>query len=430
MKKYIIIGWCGGMGGGHIYTRNQCVIAKKLGWTPVVIHFSAKETVISDLKQFDRNRIRELRFPPSYYSKKEQNIILNKLLSIVNPQQNDQFFVESNDTCVSYWGEILAKRLKCKHFSFLLEFYFRNKEDNLDYLVFKLKRKELAGIMQHSLPSLFKSRYLLPEDENKWINAFCTNSVENIPIPFDLDTSRYDYIIGNIGRSTKPYVQWIGEDVSIFANKHPDKRFLLLLVGGEKDSPAERKILDSLERCNNVDVYSTGFLFPIPMDLLKKIDVVTATSGCIRAAQEANILTIAYKDNERNPYGVCGCDLKEVTLPDYPIKALSLCEYLEGILFGDFCTQYPYTKYLDYVSDEKRWQQLEEDTKYMLLPSETNYYDTTRVFPKQIVLRFFIKTIGHIYPLHRFMEIVEKTGIMIKINKCMQSLRNTQVLPG
>lgn len=431
MKKFIIIGWCGGMGGGHIYTRNQCVVAKKLGWTPIVIHFSAKDTVISDLKQFDNNRIRELRFPPSYYSKKEQKRIINKLLNIIKPQQNDLFFVESNDTCVSYWGELLANRLKCKHFSFLLEFYFQNKEDNFDFLEFKLRRKELAGIMENSLPNLFQSRLILSEDENKWINAFCTNSVESIPIPFELDTSSYDYVIGNIGRSSKPYVQWLGEDISAFAENHPDKRFLVILVGGEKDSPAERRIVGSLEKCGNVDVFSTGFLFPIPMDLLKKLDVVTATSGCIRAAQEANIITIAYKDNEREPYGVCGYDLKEVTLPEHPINARSLSEYLEIILFGDFCSTYQYSKYLSYVSDEDRWKQLEEDTEYMLLPTETNYYDTSTVLPKSKMLRFFVETLGHVYPFHNIMEIIEKSGVMITFHNIMFKIRgSTKVLPG
>ena len=431
MKKFIILGWCGGMGGGHIYTRNQCVVARKLEWTPIVIHFSPKDPVIPDLEIFGNNRVRELRFPPCYYTSKEQKIILKRLKEIVNPQPGDSFFIESNDTCVAYWGELLAKELSCKNFSFLLEFFFRNKEDNLDFLEFKLKRKELAGIMENSLPDLFRTRFQLTREENKRINAFCTNSVEDIPIPFVFDTTGYDFVIGNIGRSTKPYVQWIGEDIAEFALKHPEKKILVVLVGGEPDSSAERKIESSLEKCDNVKVFSTGFLFPIPLGLLKKINVVTATSGCIRAAQEAQIITIAYKDNERNPYGVCGYDLKEVALPEQPINARRLDEYLEEIFFGDFLKKYQYSTYLTYVSDEERWRDLEADTMYMLTPTEEGYYNASKVYPKSKILKLWVRTIGNIYPLHYFMEFLERTGIVVKMHNMVCRIRgNSQKLPG
>ena len=420
MKKYIIIGWCAGVGGGQIYTRNKCVVVRKLGYEPIVIHCSLRKTVILDLVGFDKNRAREIRFIPSFYSRRERERILNKLVEIVNPQENDEFFIESNDAVYSFWGELLAKRLGCKNYSFLLEYFFSRKNDDIEYFKFKAKRHELAGIMKESLPSLFGNDYKLLDEENTVLSAFSTNSVEDIPIPFELDTSKYDVVVGNIGRITKPYVQWMSKDLCEFANEHKDKSILLLLVGGEPGTSEETRIKETLKPCRNVDVFSTGFLFPMPQKLLEKIHVATATSGCIITALKVNLVTVGYRDDDYYPSGVCGYDLKLFPPPDIPLdKRRKLGDYLNEVLYGDFLSRYQLTSYLDDGDHSARWLQLEEQTQQMLHPCEPLYYDTTKILPRSVFKKYYIKSIGHILPIHFIMEFVEKTGIMVRYHEFM-----------
>lgn len=411
MKKYIILGWCGGMGGGNIYTRNQCIIARKLGWNPIVFHFSKKPTFIPDLKQFDENRILEMQFPPCYYTKKERKQIIHRFLNVIDPQKDDEFFVESNGVRYSYWGELIAKELQCKHFVFLAEFFFAWNDDYYDFFSFKYKRKELVGIGKLSLPSLFgDKKVVLSSVENRQsMNAFCTNSVEDIQFNSEYDFSRYDIVISNIGRSTKPYVQWVSEELVEFCKRHNDKRILFVIVGGEKGTSEDNNIKETLKECDNIDVYSTGFLFPISLQLLKHIDVAIATSGCIRIAQEANLVTIVYKDNERKPYGVYGYDLKEYPLPDKPLVKYNLCDLLDEILFCGFCDKYSFEPIFKPVSVADGFAQLEKDTQYMLAPNERGYYDTSRVYPTIFWRSFYIKTLGHFIPFHRIIKLLNRS---------------------
>ena len=407
MKKYIILGWCGGMGGGNIYTRNKCIVAQKLGWNPIVIHFSEKPTFIPDLMEYDKNRVLEMKFPPSYYTRDERLQVVNRIMRIVDPQESDVFFVESNGVRYSYWGELISKELCCKHFAFLLEFYFPWDDNYYDFFSFKHKRKELAGISKTSLQSLFGKSYfsLTNNSEKDCLLAFCTNSVEDIP--YSLDCSGYDIVIGNIGRSTKPYVQWASEEIVQFGNNHPDKKILFIIVGGEKGSKEDLHIRALLKGNNNIDYQSTGFLFPIPLQLLQKIDIAIATSGCISVAQYANLKTIAFKDNERRPYGVIGYDIKETPLPSQPVTKYSLSELLDEMIFGDYFSKYDYTPCYPSVDYSDSWLTLERDTLYMLEPTSKDYFDTTKVVPKSFFRRLYIQTIGRWVPFHRVIRLIK-----------------------
>lgn len=404
MKKYIILGWCGGMGGGNIYTRNQCVVARKFGWEPIVIHSSKKDTFILDLKPFDRNRIVELELPPCYFTLRERKAIFEKIMSIISPEDGDVFFIESNGVRYSYWGEMVAKRLNCKHFAFLVEAYFALNDNYFEFYEFKLRRGELAGTRPASLPMLFKPYRVLSEQENKYLAAYCTNSVEDVPDTLNVDYSRYDFVIGNIGRSTKPYVLQVAKDLAEYARSHPDKKMLFLIVGGEIGSYEESVIKRSLGENKNIDLLSTGFMFPIPKALLAHIDVAIATSGCIRPALEANIPTIAYKDNELQPYGVCGYEVHS-PLPERPSNPRSLGTILDSILFLNYCQQNEFTPYYNFRSDDESWARLERDTNYMMTtPDRLEFFDTVKVYPRSRVRKLYIKTLGRVLPFHLIVE--------------------------
>lgn len=407
-KKFIIIGWCGGMGGGHIFTRNLCIVVSKLGWDPIVIHSSKKKTEIVELRRFDNNRIIEIGMPPSYYTAKERKKIINDIIQIIDPHNCEEFFVQSNGVRYSYWGELIAARLNCKHFVFLLENYYSLNDDYYDFYKFKLYRGELAAIKKNYLQQLFGQFLTVSENEDKFYKAFCTNSVEDIPYDSSVDFAQYDIVLGNIGRSSKPYVQHLGYELALFAETHRDKRILFLIVGGEQGTVEEAKIKKSLSNKSNIDIYSTGFLFPIPSKLLSHIDVSIASGGCIRISLEAGLITIAYKDNVYVPYGVCGYDLKPGPLPERPEIQYKLSSLLDDILYGDFCERHTFTPYITPANYKASWQLLEENVKEMLEPAEPAYYDSTKVFPRLFFRRLYVKTIGKIIPFHKVIKLLVK----------------------
>lgn len=394
------------MGGGHVYTRNQCIIARQLGWAPIVIHFSKRPTFISELKQFDQNRIYEMKELPAYFTKKERERVISRFMDIIEPNEGEEYFVESNGVRYSYWGELIAERLKCKHFAFLVEAYFDSNDDYTGFFKFKLQRKELASIGDRSLQNLFGNSYKVKNYENKTIRAYCLNSVEDVDSPVDIDYSRYDVVIGNIGRSNKPYVMSLGPELSLFALRHPEKKILFLIVGGIKGSPEEEQIIKQLDDAPNVDLVSTGFLFPIPLNMLKKVDLAIASAGGIKVAQQADLITIAYKDDVNFPYGVIGYDIKALPLSPTPKNNYSLSDLLEQLLFGDYLKRFKYEQILPPLRHEESMRQLANDTEYMMSKTTCEYYDTTSVLPKFFLRKLYIKTIGRFISVNMLLKVI------------------------
>lgn len=51
-----------------------------------------------------------------------------------------------------------------------------------------------------------------------------------------------------------------------------------------------------------------GFLYPLPLQLIQKIDVCIASSGAARAVHKEGIPVITFDANDHNPIGILGYD--------------------------------------------------------------------------------------------------------------------------
>lgn len=64
-----------------------------------------------------------------------------------------------------------------------------------------------------------------------------------------------------------------------------------------------KKVFSKVE---NVCCYITGFLYPIPLLLLKSLDFGISSSGAVRTLSREGVLTIAVDGNDNKPIGIFG----------------------------------------------------------------------------------------------------------------------------
>ena len=98
---------------------------------------------------------------------------------------SEEIIIETGTVVTSYWGEILASKLKCRHVIFLLDEY-NNKIglSNASYYNFKYNRGELLCISDRSLEKIF-SKYFLVAGNPYAFKAYCHNSIEDISTDLD-----------------------------------------------------------------------------------------------------------------------------------------------------------------------------------------------------------------------------------------------------
>ena len=181
------------------------------------------------------------------------------------------------------------------------------------------------------------------------------------------------------------------------------------MIGGDPDSPVARQHADLFKGISNLDYVNTGFLYPIPQSLLAHLDIAIGTSGCISVGVRNGVKTIAYADNDNQPYGLMGYDLLERKLQNNERCGLSLSDLLEDILFGSYCDRYEYKQlYKPVLSYDRIMEVLMNDITYMTAPVSNEYYDTSKILPQQFLRRAYVKIIGGIIPYSSVLQILKK----------------------
>ena len=374
MKKYVIFGWAAGIAGGQLHTAEKCKVIMKNGYDVYVIYAVNKKIVLPSIKKAKSICIPEISYLPSYYSSNYREKIVKKIISYINRNDYDEVFIESHDVRYSYWAELVASVIKCKHFMFCLEGYFNySSHKNMDYLKFKLSRSEIAGTRESSLYQLFGTD-LITKNNNRFFQAYTGPSFADVPGGLTIQWNSYDYVIGYIGRESKPCFKGVVKGVVSFCKKHPDLKFLFFCIGCSEGSLYDKLRNESLQM-NNMTVCFTGKLFPIPLEYIKKLDVCTGSSGSAGVAARNGVKTIKYFDNSEEPLGVIGYDIRYFS-EEKKYKG-NLCDLLEDILFNGFCEKFSYINlYAPYDLDllEKK---LFNDCLEMMCPCELEYYDTS-----------------------------------------------------
>lgn len=306
MKKYIFMTHSiVKVGGAEIYLRNKCNYLKEKGWQVYIFSYDRGRVLISDLQEFEACIIRKLSFSPVAFSWRERQRVLDKLCLTVAARGDDEIVVESNNFLVTLWAELLTERLGARHLVYELQ------EDSsiyspglLDFLRFKYERREFAGITERSLVNFFSSYFEVPESNRYFLRAYCSNSIEDVDTDL-VSLPSADVTIGSLGRIEKPFVRSAVEGMGRFIEQHPDLKFNVVFIGGERNGHhREREIRKNLGKYPNVRVYITGLLFPIPAKLLYSVDVFLSSAGSAFATANLGIPTISYDANDLQPIGI------------------------------------------------------------------------------------------------------------------------------
>ena len=311
MKKYVIMNpLLAGMGGGQMYTRNKVLYMESQGWKVDVIYATCGNIIIKELQKY-RNVFPELIFPTCYFSKKKCNSIIKEIAALICDVKYDEIVIESTYFATSLWAEAVSSLVGAKHLIYLIQ------EDNpvnnsgmQQFFIFKHKRKELVSITDTSLQQMFRSFYPIPKEKSYWLPAYCNNVEADIDSPWieTIDKSRYDYVVGNLGRLEKPYLRYAITDFCNYAKSYRDKKFLLLVIGGTPNFNSViidyRRFIS--ENTDNVEVVFTGYLYPIPIRLMDKCDVFFSSAGSSWVCARSGIPTITYDGNDYRPIGVLG----------------------------------------------------------------------------------------------------------------------------
>lgn len=308
MKYYIILrGYIHFLGGGEIYTRNKLEAASKQGYTSIVIYAWKRGPVlyVQDLKKYENNICKYLKFSPSFYNHEKRNDILKKVMSFI-PDANENSIIETHEPSMVGWGELLANRLRCRHLIFLLDEkpQIRNRQE-FEYYKFKYDRKELYGITRNVLPAMFADWWQnIPAINGYFMSAYCTNSLVEQPCPQKYIFPKADYTITSIGRIEKDFVIPMVHSVLEFANRHRDKHINFIFIGGAFNREPINKIRKILSHSSNLFFFITGRIFPIPSGLVKQGDVNISSAGSCWISEDCGIPTISVDSNDSKGIGV------------------------------------------------------------------------------------------------------------------------------
>lgn len=306
-KLIIITSSIGRMGGAQMYVENKVSFFQSKGWEVFVFYvLYAENILLPGLEKFRNNYIPELNYPikciPEYYKRK----IISKIKKIVKPE-NSMVIIESQLVGSSYWGEIIAERFHARHVLNLLEEQipaFNEKE--FSFFEYKLKQCDILNASLPRLRTIFKDRFKEDyKNYTKKVSIPCANVV-SAEVEDNYQFEKCDYTILSIGRIDKPYIPSMNDEVIKFASMVSNKNINIVYIGGSQDGIMERLIPQSFEGIDNIRCYILGYVYPIPLSLVKRANVAIACANSVLVTSNEGIPTIVVDMNDHTAIGIYG----------------------------------------------------------------------------------------------------------------------------
>lgn len=340
MKHYIILSYITGSGGVQCYVAAKAKYLEGQGWHVVVISTNnpkgKEKCLISSLDKYlpNGNPYQGLHpcFIPQFMVKKA----LKRYFEVIGPiEKGDEIIVESWNSQTALWGELIASKIHARHMFWTANEYFRKKdahddhcyEEKMDFYMFKMDRGEIFTVINAA--NLLFEKYRTYK-EGDFLESFITEDpIQDLDSAIVNSITKADWNICYIGRSNKPYVPYIYDDVGKFARKHHDKKIQLIIVGEVIEN---KEVLNSLKNIDNLIVTELGDLYPIPRSLFTKIDVIIAGSGSARHSVDEGALVIIADPYLTNSHGLLGFDTIESVQKGTGAIDMSFEEALERAL--------------------------------------------------------------------------------------------------
>lgn len=336
MKKYIIltsdIRRIGGM---------QCMVAGKVkylrsqGWDVYVLFngmLTKSGCIITELDKYLDGRISEMIYPPSFYTRRQVNRIVEKMVSVVGSDNSADTILESHSDRTALWAELLARRIHAKHYFLMCTEHYEGKDyfyqPYLDFFKFKHQRREIAAEVPEAYGKLFGEKYQIKEEE-KYIFALDEDPVQEVNNPLVESIVKDEWSIGYIGRTEKGYFPNIVNGICKFADRHIDKKISFIIIG---DTSWRKEELQKCRSHSNIRIIELGNVVPIPKSFFNKVDVVIAGSGSARCSVYEGIPTILADSLNFLSDGLLGYETKDFLYNGDPTALCGFDESLEKVL--------------------------------------------------------------------------------------------------
>lgn len=356
MKTYIIICcFADKVAGGPIYYANKVRYMKENGWNVAVIPADTGEkSAVRGLDEYFGPYVPYLGYMPSEFNQRQRERIISQLLSFV-PSNQEKIIIETGNDYTAYWGELLAKRICAKHIIIFLDEqnpFITN--DVIDFYRFKYNRNELACISKPVMQNLFKGMMDLTLEQCKALPCSCTNSIEDYDTPLTEQVGKANYNIGYIGRLEKPFMPEILKGFVSFCESHPENSISITFFGGSYSQTITDEIQNMFRPFTHVTVYITGYLYPLPLKALQKMDVFVSGAGSAIVAAKAGVWSVKVDILSYKPIGVLLNNSNYVKCP----IGNTVTDYLEWLLVDKTSVPNPPQPY--YMND---WEEVSKNFK-------------------------------------------------------------------
>lgn len=357
-KKYIFltadIHVVGGM-QSYVACKSDFLIKNNYDINVIYKGFSGGKCVISQLNKHVNYGIIELCYPPFKLPKKIVSKVISKMIKIIGKLDDyNEIIIESQDDTTSQWGEILASKIKAKHFCMICNERFKGKDkfykEKMDFYLFKFYRKEIAGIKEESLQLLFEDKKTLKDNEKYFLNCEGLKAIQ------DIDDTRIkqikdnmDYSICYVGRMDKGYVDNIINGIERFCQDNINKKIQVVFIG---KADCKKKLIEKkISNKKNVSVLLMGDMVPIPKKIIEKMDIAIGGSGSAIACARAGTLTLVADAKNFLCNGLLGYETDNFLYHNIDEKQSSFYEALKRVLIDK-----------NYNKDEKYKEILKENS--------------------------------------------------------------------
>ena len=307
MKKYIFITMLiTEISGAVQYLFNKQNFLLKKGYDVHIFSAMPGKIRVLSLKKYSNSIYPALMYNPKCFTNFCMNKTIAKIIKTINPDSNDEILIESNSVNAALWAELLASKIKAKHINFNLQEKHDYSKQEISFLRFKFKRKELCGITPKSVNLMLNDDTI---DFEEWMafSAYCNNVVENVQDDFSsLLNGNANFTIGCIGRTNKQYIPLLLKELSSYFEQHLNETFNLVFIGGSDNKAAERLIYKKMHMFKNVKTVITGYVYPIPRSFIEKIDLFISTAGSAYATFLEARPTIKINAFNALPLGIMG----------------------------------------------------------------------------------------------------------------------------
>lgn len=303
MGTYILLGAAGGyISGAPIYHRNKALYMRQQGWDVYYISCCSGEIYVKGLEQFVIGVYSFLCMNAYLFPRKRQDKLIDVIIKQI-PNVGKNVVIETGTYYTAYWGELLAKRLNAKHVIVYLDEY----NDGITwreavFFHFKFKRNELACISKKAMIEIFSPFWNVNEANAVELPCYCSNSLDDYKNDIEGLICRKDYNVGYIGRLEKPALKAVISALKDFVRLIGDKRVALICLGGAEECVVN-EIKEMISNIPNVSLFISGYIYPIPLNAIKKCDIVFSSAGSAKVSVKAEIPTVKMNVYSNKPEG-------------------------------------------------------------------------------------------------------------------------------